>query len=210
MSILTELGKLLSPNDPELVQKTVDRINEQDKWNDVFSTKLIELLDKIDQIKSESRERLRKADERIQRAESVTQAESSLFEKAAKLNDALQLLELASAAERRASALAEEAKNRWEHSSIRLEEARQTAEAARILAQDASGRFRCAQDSLDQATKLSSNTVRYATLAVTLSWIASVWAGWFIIQTKPSFWAATTLSILLVSVAALLIRGRQE
>ena len=50
MGILKRVGDLLSPNDPELVEKTLARLTEQDTWNDVFSTKLIELLDKIDQV----------------------------------------------------------------------------------------------------------------------------------------------------------------
>lgn len=59
MGILTGFSNLLSPKDPELVQKTLARIDEQDKWNDVFSTKLIEILDNIDLLKREHRQRLR-------------------------------------------------------------------------------------------------------------------------------------------------------
>lgn len=40
-SLLKAYGDLFSPNDPELVAKTLTRISEQDTWNDVFSTKLI-------------------------------------------------------------------------------------------------------------------------------------------------------------------------
>src|SRR6516162_10414453 len=75
--------KIFLPSDPELIQKTLSRLAEQDTWNDVFSTKLIELLDKIDRIKSEIRLQIRKADERFQRAESLTIAESTLLEQAA-------------------------------------------------------------------------------------------------------------------------------
>ena len=50
VGILKRVGDLLSPNDTELVEKTLARLTEQDTWNDVFSTKLIELLDKIDQV----------------------------------------------------------------------------------------------------------------------------------------------------------------
>jgi hypothetical protein len=58
MSIFNEVGKLFSPNDPELVEKTLLRLEEQDHWNDVFSTKLIELLDSHDQMKREARDSL--------------------------------------------------------------------------------------------------------------------------------------------------------
>jgi len=62
VNILKEIGNVLSPNDPELVEKTLTRLDEQDLWNDVFSTKLIEVLDTLDGIKSESRSALRNAE----------------------------------------------------------------------------------------------------------------------------------------------------
>jgi hypothetical protein len=55
MGIMKKVGEILSPNDPELVEKTLVRIEEQDHWNDVFSTKLIELLDSHDFLKTEIR-----------------------------------------------------------------------------------------------------------------------------------------------------------
>lgn len=73
MSILD----IFSASDPELVKKTLARIDEQDKWNDVFSTKLIELLDNIDGLKKDIRERMR-------RVEAVKVAESMLLDEAAK------------------------------------------------------------------------------------------------------------------------------
>jgi hypothetical protein len=68
---------MFAPEDAEIVKKTLARIDEQDKWNDVFSTKLIELLDNIDKLKKEIRERMR-------RVESVKFAESMLLDEAAK------------------------------------------------------------------------------------------------------------------------------
>jgi myosin heavy subunit len=44
--------------DPQVISLVHERLTEQDRWNDVFSTKLIELLDKNDQIRSEIRARL--------------------------------------------------------------------------------------------------------------------------------------------------------
>jgi len=43
-------GKI-SPSVPELVEKTLTRIAEQDTWNGVFATKLIEVLDHIDDLR---------------------------------------------------------------------------------------------------------------------------------------------------------------
>lgn len=75
MSLLIDFAKWFGPEDTELVKKTLTRIDEQDKWNDVFSTKLIELLDNIDGLKKEIRERMR-------RVESVKVAESVLLDEA--------------------------------------------------------------------------------------------------------------------------------
>jgi hypothetical protein len=63
LKILNEIGKIVSPNDPALVEKTLTRLEEQDTWNDVFSTKLIELLDNVDAIKIETRAKLRSLEE---------------------------------------------------------------------------------------------------------------------------------------------------
>ena len=87
------VGDLLSPNDPALVEKTLARINEQDRWNDLFSTKLIELLDNGDLMKSEIRERMRTI-------ESVTQtANQSILEAKGLLNQAIGQLATARALE---------------------------------------------------------------------------------------------------------------
>jgi multidrug efflux pump subunit AcrA (membrane-fusion protein) len=224
VSILKKVGGLLSPNDPELVEKTLARLNEQDTWNDVFSTKLIELLDKIDRIKGEIRERLRRADERIQKAESVAQAESLLLETSAKFGDSSQRLELAQTAERRASARAEEAKDRWEEAAAALSKAqqmssdataslgnaRQMAADARRLADDANGTYRSAQETLFQATRLSVLTARYATVGMAACWITLAWAGWFMIRTISSFWFAIGLSILIIVAATFALRRSKE
>src|SRR3954447_16453593 len=76
------LGELVSPNDPELVEKTLSRIAEQDRWNDVFSTKLIELLDKIDAVKSEIRDRIRVAEDVTANASKSLAAVQAVHEQA--------------------------------------------------------------------------------------------------------------------------------
>jgi hypothetical protein len=42
-------------SDEQLVKKAAAIRDEQDRWNDVFATKLIEVLDKIDSVRSEVR-----------------------------------------------------------------------------------------------------------------------------------------------------------
>jgi hypothetical protein len=207
MNILQKLGEAFSPNDPELVKKTLERLSEQDNWNDVFSTKLIELLDKIDQIKHEIRERLRNADERIQKADSVTQAESLLLEKAERYGDALQRLELAEAAEKRASVFAAEAKVQWSRAATALGEATAAAESALHLAETANQRSRSASETLLRARRFLRLTAFYATGAVALCWMATVWTLWFMIETRIVLWGAIALSIFIIAAAVLLMKG---
>jgi hypothetical protein len=80
--LMETVADLLSPNDPELVRKTLARIEEQDRWNDVFSTKLIELLDTNDLLKSTVRatgSQLEAAAELCNRAEKTVQGTESLL-----------------------------------------------------------------------------------------------------------------------------------
>jgi len=206
LGILKKVGDLLSPNDPELVEKTLARLDEQDTWNDVFSTKLIELLDKIDQIKSEIRQRLRDADSRIQKAESVTQAESILQEKAAQFGDASRRLEMAQAAEEQASASALDAKRSLERATATLEEASSKAAHARSMAEDASAKLRTAHETESKAARLARYTVRAAAMAVALSWIALVWVGWLLAATKSGLWIAIAFSLTISASAAFVVR----
>lgn len=48
----------ISKADPQVIELVDKRMAEQDKWNDVFSTKLIELLDKSDTVRADIRKRL--------------------------------------------------------------------------------------------------------------------------------------------------------
>jgi hypothetical protein len=205
VGILKKVGDLLSPSDPELVEKTLARLNEQDTWNDVFSTKLIELLDKLDQIKSEIRQRLRDADKRIQEAESVTQAESILREKAAQFGDASRRLETARAAEERAYAAALDAKGSLEKSGVALDEARKQALHARSMAEDASTQLRHAHEAEVKAARLSCYTVRTAAIAVALSWSALTWVGWLMVAAKSTLWIAVSFSLLILVSAAFVV-----
>jgi hypothetical protein len=97
VSVLSDLGKwigeTIGPDDAEVVKKTLARIDEQDKWNDVFSTKLIELLDNIDGLKKEIRERMRRV-EKIKLVESILLDEAARTEALnAKLSETEKALE---------------------------------------------------------------------------------------------------------------------
>jgi hypothetical protein len=62
------------PKDNEQLRLTVERLDQQDVWNDVFSTKLIEVLDKIDGVRSSVRA-------------SLDETETARGDAAQKLND---------------------------------------------------------------------------------------------------------------------------
>jgi DNA repair exonuclease SbcCD ATPase subunit len=312
MGVMKKVADLFSPNDPELVEKTLARLSEQDTWNDVFSTKLIEILDKIDGIKAEIRQRLREADDRIRTAESVTKAESFLLKEAAKAEqlkntlsavnraseslrselltakkqyqgaetlrseaekilvqaqeeftasqarrkeaierhrsaaelaygaaeeyrkssgemksatqsyrEATASLETAKAkeelagghfaraatAEQRATKNALDAAAKLEESSALLDEATQLALGAKALGMEAKGRFQLARDSEVSASRLARLTTRYASSAVALSWIAMLWTAWLMVHTRPVFWAALTLSTVLVAAGVFVLKG---
>jgi hypothetical protein len=86
---MKKLGDLISPNDPELVQKTLSRLDEQDRWNDVFSTKLIELLDKHDAMRLNYRQMLLHATSELQAAKSNSSEAKQLLDSATvRCNDA--------------------------------------------------------------------------------------------------------------------------
>jgi DNA repair ATPase RecN len=60
--------------DPQLIEVVQTRLDEQDRWNDVFSTKLIELLDKNDAIRSEIKKRLIQIENACRCQEELTRA----------------------------------------------------------------------------------------------------------------------------------------
>lgn len=49
---------LFKKRDPELVERTLQRFEAQDEWNDIFATKLIDVLDKIDRLQVRAAERM--------------------------------------------------------------------------------------------------------------------------------------------------------
>ncbi len=322
MKILKTVGELFAPNDPELVEKTLARLAEQDTWNDVFSTKLIELLDNIDAVKGEIRERMRKV-------ESVTQAESLLLEEAAKTealnhkladteknldaarrefleakgqytgaemlrtdsenlvsqaesrySSARSLLEDANTGYQSAMELASSSGDAYRESSEKLQESsraykdatgksaeargsldaasrrldgaesayhlafqseveakhlleRATSQLNEVLSltneakrqfEAAQGRLasaistltaafkraECAEQKQLEAARLFRLTVRCATVAVALSWIATVWMGWFALRAVVPIWAACVLSVLMLIVTILVTRGVKD
>jgi hypothetical protein len=71
--LMKAVGNVVSPNDPELVRLFGQHVKEQEGWNDLFSTKLIEVLDKIDELRSEARATLRKGESALMQAQEELQ-----------------------------------------------------------------------------------------------------------------------------------------
>lgn len=210
MGIMKTVGEIFLPNDPELVEKTLGRLNEQDKWNDVFSTKLIELLDKIDEVKAEIRESLRKADARLQKAESVTQAETILLEHAARFGDASQRLEIAHKSEKGAEANYLAAKQSAERAEQLFAEASDQAGLAQKLAHAAKKDLEAANVSLEKIRLQEKRLTRTAIVLVAICWTSLAWAPWIPPTMKAHLALPITLTVSIALLALILVRGRAK
>lgn len=201
MGIMREFGKLLSPNDPELVEKTLTRIAEQDTWNDVFSTKLIELLDNIDVLKTEHRQKLRAVEAAAQNASaSLGQAEG---------------------AHKIASESILEAKRTLDESTRQLDKARSSATDAERQLRAAEGRLQSSDQNLQKArelerlseqkhvnaVKLIQKVMQYSIWAVAISWSATVWVAWLALRPGLPAWEAIIASAILVFAAVFIPRS---
>ena len=172
MSILKKAADLFNPSDPELVEKTLARIAEQDTWNDVFSTKLIDLLDNIDGLKAGLRERMRSVE--------LSGAEAK------------QCLEQSASHLARACSIEERATRDLQAAHQNLLSAQQNLNAAQKLAAVAHGRHVA-------ATAIFRKTVRWVLSAVALSWIGLTWTAWASFHSVTPIWApcvATSVVVL--------------
>lgn len=201
MSVMSGIGKLFSPNDPELVEKTLVRINEQDTWNDVFSTKLIELLDNIDLLKREVREKMRSVESATGTAmSSLERAEIGNKQAAAASLEAQRLLSDATRQSKWARDLANEAEQR-----LRAAEAR--IASLELDLKNAKDRETNAGLKQLQAAKRYRVTMHYSAAATAVSWVAMIWFAWFALRPAWSLWAATAASLFLLFLA-IFIPGR--
>jgi prophage DNA circulation protein len=200
MKVVGSWTELFSPNDPELVEKTLARIAEQDTWNDVFSTKLIELLDNVDQVKSEVRERMRTV-------ESVTQTASTSLERA-------------ETAHKQASQGVLEGKRLLDQSTSQLGRAQNCTEEATRQLHAAGGQVAASNWTLKNASELQTaaakehiNAVRLfraanrrSVVAIAASWTATTWMAWFAFRPTVPLWAAWAATVFLIVAAALFDR----
>lgn len=198
--ILRAFGDLVSPNDPELIEKTLTRIDEQDKWNDVFSTKLIELLDNIDLLKAEIRQRMRTA-------ESATQT-------------ALASLEGAERAHQAAAESTLEAKRLLDQATSQLEGAQQRASEAAALAFHAeecltrSDRKLTESHELDRAAeqkrlsavRLLKSAVRCSSAVISMCWTATIWLAWLVLRPGLPILATCAASVIAFALPIVLVR----
>lgn len=190
MSILKKAAELFSPSDPELVDKTLARLAEQDTWNDVFSTKLIDLLDNIDRLKSEIRQSSRVIDQR------GADAKKSADESVSRLNHACQIEEKA---------------------TVALREARQHLLLSETNLQAACKRNEAAESSLAKALEFASEArardarvllrlrkaVLWAVVAIAFSLVALVWGAWFVFRATMPLWIACIVTVIIMLATTL-------
>jgi len=201
MSIMSRIGELLSPNDPELVEKTLARIAEQDTWNDVFSTKLIELLDNIDLLKTEHRQKLRAVEAAAQNASaSFEQAEGAHKRAAESILEAKETLDESARQLDRARSFAADAERQLRAAEARLQSSDQNLQKARELE-------RLSEQKHVGAVKLIHRVMQYSVWAVATSWTATVWFGWLALRPGLPVWGACIASVILVIAAAFIPRS---
>ena len=189
MKILKKAAELFSPNDPELIEKTLARLGEQDTWNDVFSTKLIDLLDNIDRIKSEVRQGSRTAEQL------GADARKSLDDSEARLKHACDVEENATAVLREARQHLLSSEKNLETACERTKVAENVLAKAFELSSDAHVRDASAVSRLRTATL-------WAISAIAFSWIGLVWAACLAIRIWVPVWiaCAATASIGLIAI----------
>ena len=61
MRLFNKVGGSFPSKHPEILEITLARVAEQDTWNDVFTNRLIQLVEKVEAVESEIREGLRTA-----------------------------------------------------------------------------------------------------------------------------------------------------
>ena len=201
MSIMSRIGDLLSPNDPELVEKTLARIAEQDTWNDVFSTKLIELLDTIDLLKTEHRQKLRVAEAAAQNASaSLEQAEGAHKRASESILEAKRTLDESAGQLDRARSSAADAERQLRAAEARLQSSDQNVQKARELAS-------LSEQKHVSAVRLLRRIIHYAVWAVALSWTATVWFAWLALRPGLPLWEACVASGVVIVAAVLIPRA---
>ncbi|MGB7768033.1 MAG: hypothetical protein WBN22_04165 [Verrucomicrobiia bacterium] len=183
MSILKTVKDLIDPSDPELVEKTLARIAEQDIWNDVFSTKLIDVLDNVDGLKSELRKRMRSVEQ------SGIEAKQSLEQSASHLA--------------RACSVEEKATRDLQSTRQNLLASQQNLNAAQELATVAQGKHVA-------AAEIFQKTVRWAVTAVALSWIVLVWTAWASFRSVAPIWTPCIATTVIMLAVALLTTGARH
>lgn len=174
---MKSIGDVLSPNDPELVEKTLARIDQQDQWNDLFSTKLIELLDGLDGFKADARKRMLQIEEISETSKkSSIEAASSMREAKVHFHKSEQVLRTA---------------------TQEFEQARKEALKAQTLQESAARTF-------TDALRLSARTSRIAILAMAFS---SLLLALSITSAKvyAPIWIALTASVLILVAAGTLL-----
>jgi hypothetical protein len=207
MPILGTIADLFSPNDPELVKKTLGRMSEQDIWNDVFSTKLIHVLDNIDSVKSEIRKGLRTVETSSKDGISAMARAERLYEKASLditeakgyLDRTVSHLSAAQSITEQATrvlnsqigsvrGMTEQATRHFQAAQERLSSSDKTLQRAREMAAVAERKhLRSAQQ--------FRTAIFYISLAVALSWIAM---AWLMLRPTVPIWIALALSISLM------------
>jgi chromosome segregation ATPase len=204
-SIMKWAGDVLSPNDPELVHKTLTRLDEQDRWNDVFSTKLIELLDKQDGMRSDLRHKLTSAaaelhtaTEKLARAEELAaNAKQGFCQAEARVAAATADLHVAKDKLVGAENLATNAKRTYAQAEGRIE-------AATALLNRTAEMLQAAENLLQKARQQARRTTQFAWATAAASGAAVLCLSFA--HSGPLLWTSRLAAMLLIVITSELMR----
>lgn len=199
MNILQKAAELFSPSDPELIEKTLARIEEQDTWNDVFSTKLIEVLDNIDRLKAELRQQMRD----VQRSRDQVKQDLHGVDllKVEVRQQMLKVEQLSAQAREDLQAAQDElgsSRKTLASSLSNLASSEQNLDAARNLETAAS-------QAHSAAAEVYRRTARWALVATTLSAMLFVWTSWLQFRPHLPMWIPGATTTICIAAAVLIV-----
>lgn len=192
-------------------KKVIERLHKQDTWNDLFSTKLIELLDKVDGICNSVSTRMRKIEE-------LSKAEELLLDEANNLRTAKEALSLATsvlAVAKQSTEVATAKHLEAQESNKRAETAfsnsREKLEAAIRTTQEAGNSLLLARKNQEQTLKQFQANLRLHAASLYIFCSLLIWSFWFLERNPISLLYPIAGSIILTIVTAVvLVRGNHD
>ena len=204
MGIMKKVGEIFSPNDPELIKRTLARLDEQDRWNDVFSTKLIELLDKQDGMRSDLRHKLTNAATELQAAtDKLVRAENLAADAKRSYGQAEAHAAAATSDLQAAKGKLVGAENLAANAKQSYEEAEERIAAATALLNRTTETLKATENLLQKARQQARRTTQFAWATAAASGAAVLCLSFA--HTGPVLWTSRVAALLLIVITTVLM-----